>query len=161
MSSMNPADQSFAVHLESLLGFSRELETQIGGTTRPSGQLERLLNTPLLLGAFNEAASLESSHAASVAEMHQLLSDVREALNFAQNVTRTVAEGYSRLDADLGAYIMSSGVLNDDPGAPSRSAAPSTATVDASTAGAAVAVAAISAVVGTTDTPDPVSAPEN
>jgi hypothetical protein len=118
MNSLNPAEQSFAVHLESLLGFAQELETQIHGVTKPSGQLDQLLDAPLLLGAFNEAASLDVSHAMSVAEMHALLQDVREALNFAHDVTRTVAEGYSRLDADLGAYILASGVISDPDPAP-------------------------------------------
>jgi hypothetical protein len=118
MNSLNPAEQSFAVHLESLLGFAQELETQIHGITKPSGQLDQLLDAPLLLGAFNEAASLDVSHAMSVAEMHALLQDAREALTFAHDVTRTVAEGYSRLDADLGAYILASGVISDSDPAP-------------------------------------------
>ncbi len=111
MSSMNPADQSFAVHLESLLGFAQELTTQVHGITKPSGELEALLSTPVLLGAFNEANSLGATHAAAVAEMHVLLADVQEALAFANDVTKTVADGYSKLDSDLAAYLGAHGAL--------------------------------------------------
>lgn len=111
MSSMNPADQSFAVHLESLLGFAQELTTQVHGITKPSGELEALFNTPVLLGAFNEADSLGATHAAAVAEMHVLLADVQEALTFANDVTKTVADGYSKLDSDLAAYLGAHGAL--------------------------------------------------
>ena len=114
MSSMNPADQSFAVHLESLLGFAQELTTQVHGITKPAGELDGLLSTPVLFGAFNEADSLNATHAAAVAEMHVLLSDVQEALSFANDVTKTVADGYSKLDADLASYLGANGVLNAD-----------------------------------------------
>lgn len=94
-------DQSFSVHLESLTDFARELQTQLDGMGGPMDQLRRLAGAPVLLGEFGEANSLEARTKAAVAEMHGLLDQVRQAIEFAENVTRTVATGYSQLDDDL------------------------------------------------------------
>lgn len=118
---MDWTQQSFAVHLESLLSFAEELTTQMHGIGKPSGELDGLLSKPLALGAFNEADSLAATHAAAVAEMRALLADVTEALTFANDVTRTVADGYKKIDENLAAYLTSSGVLSDS--AASRPAA--------------------------------------
>jgi hypothetical protein len=64
-------DQSFSVHLQSLTDFARELQTQLDGMGGPMDQLTQLAGAPVLLG------------------------------EFAENVTRTVATGYERLDDDL------------------------------------------------------------
>ncbi len=113
MVSMDPAQHSFAVHLESLLSFAQELTTQVHGIGKPSNELEGLLAKPISLGAFNEADSLGATHAAAVAEMRALLADVTEALTFANDVTKTVADGYKKIDENLAAYLTSSGVLSD------------------------------------------------
>lgn len=113
MVSMDPAQHSFAVHLESLLTFAQELTTQTHGIAKPSDQLEALLSRPVQPGAFNEADSLSATHAAAVSEMRALLADVTEALSFANDVTKTVVDGYKRTDEDLAAYLTSSGVLSD------------------------------------------------
>jgi hypothetical protein len=94
-------DQSFSVHLESLTDFARELQTQLDGMGSPMDQLTQLAGAPVLLGDFGEANSLEARTKAAVAEMHGLLDQVRQAIEFAENVTRTVATGYQRLDDDL------------------------------------------------------------
>ncbi|MEO6703142.1 MAG: hypothetical protein ABI140_21990 [Jatrophihabitantaceae bacterium] len=135
---MNPADKSFAVHLESLLGFAQELTTQVHGITKPSGELEGLLSAPVLFGAFAEADSLAATHAAAVAEMHVLLADVQEALSFANDVTKTVADGYRRVDADLGAYLGADGVLSGDSGTNPASGAAGPTGVGLDTGGVAV-----------------------
>ena len=111
MVSMDPAQHSFAVHLESLLSFAQELTTQMHGIGKPSAELDGLLAKPIALGAFNEADSLGATHAAAVAEMRALLADVSEALAFANDVTKTVADGYKKIDEDLASYLTSSGVL--------------------------------------------------
>ena len=104
----HPSDQSFAVHLDSLLSFAHELTTQMHGVSKPADQLHGLLNAPILPGAFNEAASLTATHAASVAQMHTLLADVQQALSFANDVTSTVADGY------LGAYLTGNGTTTTE-----------------------------------------------
>jgi len=113
MVAMDPAQHSFAVHLESLLSFAQELTTQMHGISKPSDELEGLLAKPIALGAFNEADSLGATHAAAVEEMRALLADVTEALTFANDVTKTVADGYKKVDENLAAYLTSSGVLSD------------------------------------------------
>ncbi|MFC0545671.1 hypothetical protein [Kutzneria chonburiensis] len=94
-------DQSFSVHLQSLTDFARELQTQLDGMGGPMDQLTQLAGAPVLLGEFGEANSLEARTKAAVAEMHGLLDQVRQAIEFAENVTKTVATGYERLDDDL------------------------------------------------------------
>lgn len=127
MVSMNPAQQSFAVHLESLLTFAQELTTQVTGISKPSGELDGLLSKPIALGSFNEADSLGATHAAAVVEMRALLADVTEALSFANDVTKTVADGYRKTDENLAAYLSANGVLSDadstTPATPARPAA--------------------------------------
>jgi hypothetical protein len=96
-------DQSFSVHLESLTDFARELETQLDGMGGPMDQLTQLAGAPVLLGDFGEALSLAQKTKAAVAEMHGLLDQVRQAIEFAESVTKTVATGYEQLDTDLAA----------------------------------------------------------
>jgi len=91
-------DQSYYVHLESLKDFVRELETQIHAMSKPNDFLLTLGEEPLLFGEFGEAGSLADAHRAAVAEMQGLLDQVRGAIGFAQDVTTTVADGYSHAD---------------------------------------------------------------
>jgi hypothetical protein len=103
-------DQSFVVHLQSLFDFASELETQLTGISAPADKLSVLSGTPVLLGDFGEATVLGASHQAAVAEMSDLLGQVRQAIDFAENVTKTVATGYQDADQDVAGGMKVSGV---------------------------------------------------
>lgn len=93
-------DQSFFVHLQTLLDFAQELQTQLGGLGTPIEALSALQDTPMKLGAFGEATSLATSNQAAIIEMTDLLGQVQQAISFAQNITTTVANGYQQADQD-------------------------------------------------------------
>jgi hypothetical protein len=95
------ADKSFFVHLQSLFDFANELQTQLTGMTSPVDRLGTLASAPVLLGEFGEAHSLGASHQAAIAEMSDLLGQVRQAIDFAEDVTKTVATGYQQADQDV------------------------------------------------------------
>ena len=95
------ADSSFFVHLQSLYDFASELQTQLTGMTAPVDRLDSLARNPVLLGDFGEAHVLGASHQAAIAEMSQLLGQVQQAIDFAENVTNTVATGYQQADQDV------------------------------------------------------------
>jgi hypothetical protein len=95
------ADKSFFVHLQSLFDFASELQTQLTGMTAPVDRLGTLATSPVLLGDFGEAHSLGASHLAAIAEMSELLGQVQQAIDFAENVTNTVATGYQQADQDV------------------------------------------------------------
>jgi hypothetical protein len=94
-------DQSFFVHLQTLLDFAQELKTQLGGLGAPIDNLSALQDTPMKLGAFGEATDLATSHQAAIIEMSDLLGQVQQAISFAEDITNTVATGYQ--DADQNA----------------------------------------------------------
>ncbi|KAA2266468.1 hypothetical protein F0L68_01595 [Solihabitans fulvus] len=102
-------DTSYFVHLKSLTDFARELETQLDGMLKPMDQLTESAGQPVLLGDFGEATSLSESNRAAIEEMHGLLGQVKQAIAFAENVTKTVAEGYQRTDEDVAAALNWSG----------------------------------------------------
>ena len=104
------ADQSFFVHLQSLFDFADELRTQLTGLTAPVDRLTTLASAPVLLGDFGEAQRLGTSHQAAVAEMSELLGQVRQAIDFAEDVTKTVATGYQQVDQDVAGGLRVSGV---------------------------------------------------
>ncbi|HEX3648529.1 MAG TPA: hypothetical protein VHV49_08875 [Pseudonocardiaceae bacterium] len=104
------ADQSFVVHLQSLFDFASELETQLTGMSAPVDKLTTLSGTPVLLGDFGEATVLGSAHQAAIAEMSELLGQVRQAVDFAENVTKTVATGYQQADQDTAGSMQASPV---------------------------------------------------
>ena len=93
-------DQSFFVHLQTLLDFAQELQTQLGGLGTPIDQLSALQDTPMKLGAFGEATSLATSHQAAIVEMSDLMGQVQQAISFAEDITNTVANGYQQADQD-------------------------------------------------------------
>lgn len=95
------ADKSFFVHLQSLFDFANELQTQLSGMTTPINHLNTLASMPVLLGDFGEASALGASHQAAVAEMAELLGQVQQAVDFAENITKTVATGYQHADQDV------------------------------------------------------------
>lgn len=103
------ADTSFFVHLQSLFDFATELQTQLTGMTAPVDRLGTLATAPVLLGDFGEAHSLGASHQAAIAEMSDLLGQVQQAIDFAENVTKTVATGYQQADQDVAGGMRVSG----------------------------------------------------
>src|SRR5215471_18711134 len=102
---MSDDSHSFAVHLDSLKQFARELETQIDGMTKPSNGLAALLQAPMSLGNFGEATSLSGRHGAAVTQMHELLGNVKQAIGFADDVTGTVATGYQHTDENIASAL--------------------------------------------------------
>lgn len=95
------ADKSFFVHLQSLSNFAQELQTQLAGMATPINHLDTLSSVPMALGDFGEATSLSAANQAAVAEMTELLGQVRQAITFAENITSTVATGYQQADQDV------------------------------------------------------------
>ncbi len=91
-------DQSFFVHLQTLLDFAQELQTQLGGLGTPIEALSSLQDTPMKLGAFGEASGLAAAHQAAIVEMSDLLGQVQQAISFAEDITKTVANGYQQAD---------------------------------------------------------------
>lgn len=99
------AVHSYSIQLPSLVSFAQELETQIQGIAAPVNALASQSGKPKF-GAFSEAASLVAGQQAALDEMYSLLGQVKQAIEFAQGVTNTVASGYRNADhivaADLG-----------------------------------------------------------
>jgi hypothetical protein len=121
------ADQSFFVHLQSLTNFAQELQTQLAGMATPMNHLDSLSGSPMLLGDFGEASTLAASNQAAVAEMAELLGQVRQAISFAENITNTVATDYQQTDQAI-AGGMSTAADNVAPGSGSSSSGPSSST---------------------------------
>src|SRR5258708_19212790 len=86
------ADQSsFFVHLQSLADFAQELQTQLSGMATPINHLDTMSSSPMQLGAFGEADALAGANQAAVAEMTELLGQVRQAITFAETITNPLA----------------------------------------------------------------------
>ena len=89
-----PADSELLVHLESLLTFADELDKQLTSLADPAGRLDTLASHEPAPGAFLEAASLVDDHRRTVAGMRDAIEQTRQAMEFAREVTVTVANGY-------------------------------------------------------------------
>lgn len=89
-----PADNELLVHLESLLTFADELDRQLTSLADPAGRLDTLAGHIPAPGVFIEAASLVEDHRHVVAGMRDALDQTRQAVEFAREVTVTVANGY-------------------------------------------------------------------
>src|SRR4029450_12012651 len=100
----------FQVHLQSLVDFAKELETQLDALERPADRLTVLSAAALALGGFQEAVSLRHAHLDTAAQMRELLRRVRDALAFAENVTLAVATGYEEFDLEVAASYRSTPV---------------------------------------------------
>lgn len=111
-------DSSFSVQLASLLGFASELQTQTEGVAAPINTLATQSGSQPQLGAFTEAATLAERQQAAVQEMYGLLSQVRQAIGFAADVTNTVASGYQQADHDVAASLGNSVPMATAPPAP-------------------------------------------
>jgi hypothetical protein len=121
----------FSVHLTSLLDFANELQTQIEGIAAPMDGLAAQSGVQPRYGAFTEAWMLAESQQAALEEMYSLLGQVREAITFSEDVTKTVASGYQQADQDVAA-----GLGYGAPGA-----TPVTATPAAANSSSAVSIA--------------------
>lgn len=98
-------DQSFTIHLQSLLDFADEFKSQISGIQAPMDRLAALSGKQPQYGAFPEAWSLGSGEVAAVEEMFSLLERVRTAAAFAGDVTAAVANGYRKADEAVSAAL--------------------------------------------------------
>jgi hypothetical protein len=99
--------ESFAVDLGSLTDFATELTTQLGGMAQPLGLLAALVERDLRLGAFGEAHALGKRHHEAVAELHALLAQARDAIEFAQEVTGMVGNAYQNYDKNAAGALSS------------------------------------------------------
>jgi hypothetical protein len=88
----------FEVDLGSLSDFAAELTTQLGGMTQPITQLESLVERQLRLGAFGEAYELGKRHNDALDELHTLVGQARDAIDFAKEVTIMVGDAYRNYD---------------------------------------------------------------
>jgi hypothetical protein len=89
------ANESFAVDLQSLTDFARELATQMSGMTQPQAHLDSLVDHRLRLG---EAYSLWDDHGIAVSEILILVGQVKDAIEFAGEITKTVSTAYQHYD---------------------------------------------------------------
>jgi hypothetical protein len=100
------AFHSYSLELPSLASFAQELETQIQGIAAPVNALAAQSGSEPKFGGFAEASSLVDDQQSALQEMYSLLGQVKQAIEFAQGVTNTVAAGYRNADqivaADLG-----------------------------------------------------------
>jgi hypothetical protein len=67
----------------------------------PINHLDTMSSSPMQLGAFGEANELAAANQAAVAEMTELLGQVRQAITFAESITNTVATGYQQADQNV------------------------------------------------------------
>ncbi|MEV5536648.1 hypothetical protein AB0L13_07280 [Saccharopolyspora shandongensis] len=112
------SNESFAVHLQSLVEFAGELATQLSGMDRPAGQLDSLTERELRLGEFGEAHSLWENHFLAMAEMRSLVSRAREAIDFAEKITGTVLSAYAQHDDQVTASLSGLGAAVQSVGLP-------------------------------------------
>lgn len=111
-------DQSFFVHLQTLLDFAQELQTQLGGLGTPIDKLSALQDAPMKLGAFGEATSLVTAQQAAITEMSDLLGQVQQAISFAEDITNTVATGYQEADQNAAGSMQVTNGYAANPGDP-------------------------------------------
>ena len=105
MSDQPTPEQSFTIHLKSLLDFADEFKTQIESIQAPMDHLAAMSAKAPQYGAFAEAWSLGAGEQAAIEEMYSLLGQVRQAISFAGDVTGTVAEGYRHADENIASAL--------------------------------------------------------
>jgi hypothetical protein len=108
------SEQSFLVHLQSLVDFARELDGQFEAIRKPTDDMASLSSQPMLLGDFLEAGALLARQRAAAAQMHDLLDAVRSAINFAGDVTGTISDSYARYDHHVAGLFRQHRVDNFD-----------------------------------------------
>jgi hypothetical protein len=107
-------EQSFSVEVAWLNQFEQELTTQLAGITAPMNQLAAQSGRQPRFGAFPEAWTLSQSQQAAIQQVSELIGQISDAIQFAQNVTSSIATTYSNADQNVAASY----------GAPSTTAAP-------------------------------------
>lgn len=105
MSDQPTPEQSFSIHLKSLLDFADEFKTQIDSIQAPMDHLATMSASPPQYGAFAEAWSLGAGEQAAIEEMYSLLGQVKQAIAFAGDVTGTVADGYRHADENIASAL--------------------------------------------------------
>ncbi|MFC6018594.1 hypothetical protein ACFP2T_20585 [Plantactinospora solaniradicis] len=93
--------ESFAVELRSLTEFAEELAAQLTGMAQPLGQLTALTERELRLGAFGEAQSLGQRHDVARTDLQTLVTQARDAIDFAKEVTVMVNDAYQNYDSTV------------------------------------------------------------
>lgn len=101
--------EAFAVNLQSLTDFANELATQLSGMVQPLSQLDSLVDHELRLGEFGEAYSLWTEHGLAVSQMYVLIGQARDAIEFANEITKTVSTAYQHYDDTLTATLSTVG----------------------------------------------------
>jgi hypothetical protein len=96
-------EQQVEVHLQALADFAWALEGQILALRPPADRLAALADTALPLGEFAQAHQLSERNQAAAREMQVLLEKLRQAIGFADAVTRAVAQGYAEYDERIAA----------------------------------------------------------
>lgn len=96
-----PGNESFQIHLRSLTDFAQELTTQLTGMAQTAGQLDTLAGGNVPLGEFGEAVMLSRVHQEAVADMTTIVEQARQAIDFAEDVTHTVASSYEAADRQV------------------------------------------------------------
>lgn len=98
------AERSYQVHLDSLLGFARDLENDLGGLIRIADDLDVLRSGTAdiaALGDFPEAHWLMDRHQRALNDYDELIKEVSDTVDFAHSVTTSVATDYADLDEDV------------------------------------------------------------
>ena len=103
------AHEGFHVDLESLTAFSEELKTQLSGMTTPLSHLTSLTGEVIEFGAFSEAKLLWHNHDTAAEKMTTLVSQARDAIDFAEEITKSVHSSYDHFDDEYNNKINAAG----------------------------------------------------
>jgi hypothetical protein len=97
-------ERSYQVHLDSLLGFARDLENDLGGLIRIGDDLDVLRSGTAdiaALGDFPEAHWLMDRHQRALNDFDELIKEVSDTVDFGHAVTTEVATDYAAVDDDV------------------------------------------------------------
>jgi predicted nucleic acid-binding protein len=97
------------VHLQALADFAWVLEGQSQALRPPADRLAALAPAALPLGEFVQARELSERCQAAAREMQALLEKLRQAVGFADAITRAVAQGYVVYDEMIADEIRRTG----------------------------------------------------
>ena len=103
------AHEGFHVDLESLTAFSAELTTQLSGMTQPISHLQSLTGEVIEFGAFSEAKLLWHNHDTAAQKMTTLVGQARDAIDFAEEITKSVHSSYDHFDDEYNSKINAAG----------------------------------------------------
>jgi hypothetical protein len=97
-----PGGQYYALDLDALTRFAKDLDEQAQSLARRSADLNGLdavLTDRSLLGAFPEAQYFADAHRDALARIRALVDQLRELVTFADNVTVDVVGRFAASDA--------------------------------------------------------------